>query len=102
MKRSELKSLFEPQRQSYFAIVLILFKFIKLIIRQLWPLLIIFLINPRGSFDVILGILTLGIASISLLASVVSYFKFYYYIQDGKLHRGQKHPPVAEIDLQIK
>jgi len=52
-KRSELVNNFQtPRRQSYAAIVLIIYKFYKIIIRQIWPFLLFILLGSgRGKRD---------------------------------------------------
>ena len=85
-RKNDLAFLREPTRQSYFAILLILLRLVKVMVRQLWPLLVIFLFNPKkedGSpfFTTIFIVVAIGIA----IMSIISYFKFYYYIEDDEL-----------------
>ena len=87
MKRSDL---FAPHRQSVVAIILILFKFIRMLIRQLWPVALILLFNRKGSTQAVVGIIVGILAIISLAGSVLAYFKFYYFIANNHLniHKG--------------
>lgn len=86
MKRNEEIDLFVPQRQSIAAILIILLKFGKQMIRQFWPILLIFLFNRKGSKDLIFGIIISVLSLVSLLGSIISYFKYYFYIKDGELN----------------
>lgn len=76
-----------PERQSPVAIVLILFQFITKLIKQFWPFLIIILFRQGNSssgsayFEMFALVLGLG----STLASIISYFKFYFYVKDEEL-----------------
>lgn len=82
MKRN---SLFEPQRQSIYAIILILIKFIKLLIKSLWPMLIILFVNFEDAFSIWVTIGTILIGVIAFISSAISYYKFKYYIKDNQL-----------------
>ncbi len=82
MKSSDL---FSPQRQSIIAIILILLKFIRMLIRQLWPVVLVLLLNPKGSFEVWIGLVIGVLAFISLVGSVIEYFRFYYWIANDHL-----------------
>jgi putative membrane protein len=79
-------SLFEPQRQSVFAIILILLKYVRVLFRQLWPLFLILFINRDDSFKLYVSIAAGAVAVISLLGSVASYLRFKYFIKDNQLH----------------
>lgn len=86
MRKNDIAFLTEPTRQSYVAIFLILFRLIKVVARQAWPFLLIFLFNPKkenGSpfFTTIFIVIAIGVA----IMSIISYFKFYYYIEDDEL-----------------
>lgn len=82
MKKSDL---FSPQRQSTAAIILILLKFVRLIIRQLWPLVLVILLNPKGSIEAWIGVVVGVMAVISLIGSVIEYFRFYYWVSHDHL-----------------
>ena len=62
-------NLYQPQRQSPKAVILILLKYIRIIVRQMWPILLIVLINPTSGKGIIITIIALGIAFISLIYS---------------------------------
>lgn len=77
--------LYHPQRQSPKAVILILLKYIRIIIRQMWPILLIVLINPTSGKGMIITTIAFGIAFISLLYSLVAYTRYYFFIQNNEL-----------------
>ncbi|MBO3699231.1 PH domain-containing protein [Roseivirga sp. E12] len=74
-----------PQRQSRVAIGIILIKFLRMTIRSFWPILLSFFIGGRNndSFGTIIGYIALGFAAFNLIGSVLTYFRFYFHIEDG-------------------
>lgn len=74
-----------PRRQSPAAIALILARTLRALIGQFWPLLLIFLINPKARsgdfFQYILWIIPL----LSAIGSTIAYFRFYYYIEGDEV-----------------
>lgn len=74
-----------PQRQSPKAIVLILFKYFKIIVRQLWPILLIVVINPKSDRGIIIIMLVMAITFISLIYSILAYTRYYFFIQNNEL-----------------
>lgn len=78
-------SLYRPQRQSPKAIVLILLKYLRIIVRQIWPILLIVLINPTSDRGKYITVIVLGVAFISLLYALVAYTRFYFFIQNNEL-----------------
>ena len=85
MKRSEELLFAEPTRQSLIAIILIIYKYINVIIRQVWPFLLILLWGGGSDkkSSIAIGLSVLGLAS--MLWAILSYFKFYFYLQNGEL-----------------
>ncbi|MGB3080896.1 MAG: PH domain-containing protein, partial [Saprospiraceae bacterium] len=75
----------QPQRQSPKAIFLILFKYGRIIISTLWPILLVVLINPTSHKGILITSIVMGVAIISLIYSILSYLKFYFFIQDNEL-----------------
>ena len=78
----------EPQRQSSIAIGIILIKFIRTTIRTFWPLLLSFFIGGGAGgdrFESIIGYVALGIAAVNLGGSVLTYFRFYFFIDDDAI-----------------
>lgn len=74
-----------PMRQSYAAILIIAYRLYKVLLRQLFPLLIIFLFG--GSLNkkdyLIYGVIALAV--LGFIYSVVSFFKYYFYLKEDKL-----------------
>ncbi|MFK8101336.1 MAG: PH domain-containing protein [Saprospiraceae bacterium] len=85
MKKHDLDFLSNPSRQSSVAILVILMKFFGTILRQAWPLIIIFLFKNSDAREAYLSYVIMGIAFLSMLASIISYFKFYYYVEGEEL-----------------
>ena len=83
MKKNDL---FAPQRQSVVAIILILLKYVRMMVRQFWPVLLVVLVDRKGNFETALGLLFGVLALTSLTGSVIAYFKFYYYISQDHLN----------------
>jgi putative membrane protein len=79
-------SLFEPQRQSIFAIILILLKLIRVLVRQVWPIALILVVNRGDNLRLWLVLIVAAIGIFSLIGSVISYLKFTYFIKDDQLH----------------
>jgi putative membrane protein len=84
MKKSELiDSFYTPNRQSPAALLLILVKLFQRIFRQGWPFLLVLFLNPqRGSSTI--AIMIVAIAVFSAANSLLSYFRFSYYIEDDE------------------
>ncbi|MEM6724227.1 MAG: PH domain-containing protein, partial [Bacteroidota bacterium] len=80
-----LEFLRTPNRQSQVAMLLILLRLFRTIIRQAWPILLVLLINPSRNSNNWIAWVVIGIASLSAILSIISYFKFYYYVQDDEL-----------------
>ncbi len=74
-----------PRRQSPTAILLILLKLARLLLRQGWPLLLVFLFNRKRSIESYLLGVALLIGIFSAIASLITYFKFFFYIKDEEL-----------------
>jgi len=90
---SKQNILSKPNRQSPIAIFLILWKVLRQLIRQAWPFLL-FLILPyfnltasssSRSEDPWLANMIIAVTVFSTISSLVSYFKYYYYIQEDEL-----------------
>ncbi len=73
-----------PSRQSPVGMLFILGKYLWRALRGLWPVLILLLVrgqNPEGPSS--LTIFLIGISFLQVILAIVSYFRFYYYI-DGE------------------
>jgi len=86
MRKNDPAFLSVPQRQSPVAVFLILFKFISLLARQAWPLLLVFFFRQSGdSENSWFTLFFIAAAALSSVLSVISYFKFYFYVKDEEL-----------------
>jgi putative membrane protein len=84
MKKSDsVDSFYTPNRQSPVALLLILVKLFQRIFRQGWPILLVLFLNPqRGSYTI--AFMIIGIAVFSAVNSLLSYFRFAYFIEDDE------------------
>lgn len=99
MKKS---SIYEPSRQSPFAIAQIIYKSYISLIKQLWPVLILFLVRDGGMSTI--GYMAIATVVLSMIVSIIRYFRYYYYIKDdalvvqsGLLTRSVKNIPFDKI-----
>lgn len=76
-----------PTRQSIFAIVLIIQKFVKLIFKQLWPVVLIIFIGggQSGRGRAFLGFI-IAFAVISMIFAIASYFRYFFFLQNDELN----------------
>jgi len=75
-----------PVRQSSFAIVFILGKTFKMLLRQLWAVILILLFNPKKQMFNGFTIFFLALAGIGAFISIISYLNYYFFIKNGELH----------------
>lgn len=74
-----------PHRQSSVAIILILFRTINIVFRQLLPVLFVFLLGGSGKKgDYILWAVII-ISGMSMIYSIINFFRTYFYIQSDEL-----------------
>ncbi|HYF32740.1 MAG TPA: PH domain-containing protein [Chitinophagaceae bacterium] len=74
-----------PQRQSWAALFIILYKMLLRILRIFWPLLLYYIFkNKANRFDV-LEAMIVGLSVISLLGSVLEFLYFRFFIQGDDL-----------------
>ena len=86
MKRSDISYLFTPRRQSPIAISIILLKFIRGLIRAIWPILLVWIIGrDASSDDNYFTIAVIVLSSLTVISSIVAYFKYYYHIDGDDL-----------------
>lgn len=76
----------EAKRQSPVAILLILYKVIRLILRQSLPILVVLVLNPKGGKVDYVGIALIVISIISAFSSIMSYYRFFYFVDDKHFH----------------
>ena len=74
-----------PMRQSYTAILLIAYRLYKVIIRQLFPLIIVLFFG--GSFGengyFMVSVIVIGV--LGFIYSIFAFLKYYFWLQDDKL-----------------
>src|SRR6187431_2903783 len=75
----------QPQRQSPKAVVLILLKYFRIIVRQLWPILLVILINPTKGKGFMITAVAFVVILVSLIYSLIAYTKYYFFIQNNEL-----------------
>ncbi len=83
MKKNEW-DLFEPSRQSLFAMIFIILKFIRRIVRIGWPIILGIFIGRSSGTDRFELMITM-IGSLSMITSIIAYFRYYYYIKGEEL-----------------
>ncbi|MGA0256643.1 MAG: PH domain-containing protein [Saprospiraceae bacterium] len=85
MKKSKSFDLSQPTRQSYAAILIIMYRLYRVIIRQLLPVAVIILL--QGKLDksgwFLYPIIT--IAVIGAAYSILAFFRYYFYLEKDKL-----------------
>jgi len=79
------KDFAQPMRQSYAAILLITYRLYKVIIRQVFPFLIVFFVGGTLGKRSYILYYVIGIAVIGFIYSIVAFFKYYFYLDDDKL-----------------
>jgi putative membrane protein len=75
----------QPQRQSWAALFIILYKIVLRIIKIFWPLLVLYIFkNKRNQFDSF-EIVIIGLSIFSLLGSIIEFVYFRFYIHQDDL-----------------
>ena len=79
-----------PNRQSIFAIIIIILKTFQLVIKQIFPLLLILLIGKSLQKPSYLLLVVIAVSCLTLIISIIQYFKTYFYISGNELivHKG--------------
>lgn len=74
-----------PHRQAAFAIIMILYKTIKLMVKQIFPVILVILIGgTKNKTDFL--ILAVGIISaLSAIFAIINYYKTYFYVKNHEL-----------------
>lgn len=78
----------QPTRQSGVAILLILVKFLRNLMRTFWPLLLVLVLNRRNQNDqweqyTLIAVVIISV--ISVVSSIVSFFRYYFRLSPGEL-----------------
>ena len=76
-----------PQRQSYVAILMIIWKTYRVLIRQVFPFLVIFFVgkSTKNNFGNYFLYFVITVALIGMLYSILSFFRYYFHIVEDKL-----------------
>jgi len=76
-----------PQRQSYVAILMIIWKTYRVLIRQVFPFLVIFFVgkSTKNNFGNYFLYFVIAVALIGMLYSILSFFRYYFHIVEDKL-----------------
>lgn len=74
----------QPTRQSPVALLFILGRVLKMLIRQVWYIIPIILFGKKGNVSGF-AIFFICLALVSAILSLLNYFKLYFYIKDGEL-----------------
>ncbi len=91
--KNNYESLYQPKRQSPVAIFMFIYTFLRRFIRLVFPLIIILFMGNRdkGSIlDASIGGVAVVISAYTLIMSILSYFRYYYFLdEDGlNIHSG--------------
>ena len=88
MKKSDLASLYVPQRQSTSAIVIFIYNFLVRMLKGFWPVLLVIFLRSgqkQNGYEFWLNsVIVIGGAA-SLILSIVSYFRYYFHLEDDRL-----------------
>ena len=87
MKKSESYDFSQPIRQSYVAILMIVYKYYSVIIRQLLPVIVIFVIGSNRSASwtdyIVYGVVVIAI--LSMVIAIIAFFRFYFHVENDEL-----------------
>ncbi len=75
----------QPTRQSSVAIIFILGNVFRLLIRQLWIVILVVLFNPKKQVFNSFTLFFIGLAGFGAITSIINYFNYFFYIRDGEL-----------------
>lgn len=86
MKKSNVNYSFsEPTRQSYVAILMIIWKTYSIIVRQAWPIIFLFLFKKSGDASSTILMATIAFAALGMVYSIINFFRYYFYVDDEEL-----------------
>ncbi len=90
MKKNDQFDLSIPRRQSFFAIVLIIYKYYKIIIRQAWPVLLFIVVGGggrnRANWESYALYAVIIASAFSMTLAILNYFRHYYHLTEDELH----------------
>lgn len=85
MRKNSEWNLYEPSRQSLFAMIFIVLKFIRRIISFAWPIILATMIGRSSSGAERFELMIMLISSLSVITSIIAYFRYYFYIKEEEL-----------------
>jgi len=76
-----------PQRQSWVAILMIIWKTYRILIRQIFPFLILLFVgkSSKSSYGTYIIYFVCAAAIIGMIYSILAFFRYYFYIDENKL-----------------
>ncbi len=75
----------QKQRQSQWAIIFIVIRFLIKFLKQLWPILLALALGRGANGFEQYEIIAAGIGGLSMVSSIIAYFKYYFHISDEEL-----------------
>jgi putative membrane protein len=105
MRKSEAIHNFDtPTRQSLVAILMIVLKTYRILIRSVWPFLLLFIIKGENSDKNYWLIFIVVAALAGMIYSIINYFRYYFYldkeelvIESGVIKRSKLNVPFDRI-----
>lgn len=85
MKNNNIEQLKTRQKQSPVAILLILYKFFILVLKNAFPILLVLFFKPSNSGSNFEAYIIMGISLASAALSIAAYYKFHYFIQGNEI-----------------
>ncbi|NBB88361.1 MAG: PH domain-containing protein [Bacteroidetes bacterium] len=87
MRKSSTPDIFTvPRRQAKNALIFIVLRTLGRLLSQLWPFLLIVFFSNADYGSLFYIVISLIFSSVVLITSIISYFRFYYFIVNDKLH----------------
>ncbi|MCZ2338591.1 MAG: PH domain-containing protein, partial [Chitinophagales bacterium] len=74
-----------PHRQAAFAIIMILYKTIKLMVKQFFPVILVILIGGSKNKTDFLFLAVVIISALSAIFAIINYYKTYFYVKNHEL-----------------
>ncbi len=76
-----------PQRQSYVAILMIIWKTYRVLIKQVFPFIVIFFVgkSAKSNYGNYFLYFVIAVALIGMIYSILAFFRYYFHIEDDKL-----------------
>jgi len=77
----------QPTRQHYVAILMIIYKFYKGLVRQAFPLILLFFVgNKAKRSGMLLQVALIVFAVLGTIYGVIAYYKYYFYLDEDELN----------------